>query len=195
MNKDTTLKGILHALNSIASSLNPEYQTLDKRIYDNQQRAFIIQKAKDYIKEKRRKYDGNIITFDWTTQIGCMACIIIDRRSEEVTHRGVYQHHLKRGYETRNDYISSALALANALDETLPWADNIPQPNMALIKHYVEYEGVTKTIVSSADYKINKEAGIGDNYCTPYSEYAKKGKIIDDTNVNYGPLLRGESDI
>ena len=195
MTNETMMKGILHALNSIAGSLNPEYQPLDERIYDNQQRAFIIQKAKDYIKEKRRRYKDNIINFDWSTQIGCMACIIIDRRSKEVTHRGIYQDHLKRDYETRNDYISSALALANALGEVLPWTNDIPQPNMALIRHYVEYEGTTKTILRDADYKAKEEAGRSNKYCTLDSNHAIRGKIISDTNVNYGPLQIGESDI
>lgn len=179
MTNETMMKGILHALNSIASSLNHEYQPLNKRIYDNQQRAFIIQKAKDYITEKRKKYNatviGSSIRFDIDYQNNCATCTIFNRHNRQFTHRGMYQ--LKHENEVTNDHIAAALALANALDETLPWADNIPQPNITKIGHRVEYQDCIKTIVSSVDFERSSKRKNDFMYCTIFSEHAEKVKL------------------
>lgn len=197
MTNETTMKGILHALNSIASSLNPEYQPLNKRIYDNQQRAFIIQKAKDYITEKRREYNvaaiDSSIRFDIDHQNNCATCTIFNRHNKQLTHRGIHQ--LKHENEVTNHHIAAALALANALDETLPWADNIPQPNITKIGHRVEYQDCIKTIVSSVDFERSSKRKNDFMHCTIFSEHAEKGEIVNDTDAIYDSLRIGESDI
>lgn len=176
MNKDTTLKGILHALNSIASSLNTAYQPLDERVYDNEQREFIIDKAAAYIEEKKEASTFRTIDLDYDYGKDCVTCTIynFNGREKKLTHRAV--HYIDIDNEVGNMTIASAIALAKALGQEVEWLTNIPQPYEIKIGNTVQYNDERKVITNKEPTtELNKLM-----YCVMNSEHAIKGRLVYD---------------
>jgi len=147
----------------------------------NQQRAELIQKAKDFV-EAMKCGEGNV--FD---KVGRLSRLEFYRKNNRVTCViNPWDNYSKRSTgratcsqgDVFNEHIGQAIAFAKAKNISIPveFLEAV-QPTVVFIGTVINYRGKIRTV--SKNYE-------GEGTCQIGSESARYGTIIDDTNAQYG---------
>lgn len=184
--KDDIANRILHALDSIASSLSKEYRPLPPQtIYDNPSRAYIIERAKAYTKTKEREmrdscrisYNKNKDTFICTIDND------IEPIEATVAIKGAY-----------NYYIYAAMALAKCLQEDLHEFHTIPEPlyptiGAIVVMYNKKYKVIDNEALNNHDFIDNDGHSLHEKgfygHCRLGAVQHEPGIVINDTEANY----------